>query len=100
MQELEAKKNSPQKNTLLTGNHVEIKHKTNEELQCDRLVDYIVGSYLPISTCENVKFRNLILAHNPTFKDSRESITSAIVKKAARLRRVCSEYIRGKYALS
>ena len=70
MQELDAKKNSPQKNTLLTGNHVEIKHKTNEELQCDRLVDYIVGSYLPISTCENVKFRNLILAHNPTAKVS------------------------------
>jgi len=79
VQELEAKKNSPQKNTLLTGNHVEIKHNTNEELQCDRLVDYIVGSYLPISTCENVKFRNLILAHNPTAKVSgRESITSAI----------------------
>ena len=48
------------------------------------LVDYIVGSYLPLSTAENPRFRKLIESHNPAAKHvSRENVRNAINLKAA-----------------
>jgi hypothetical protein len=81
----------------MSTNFFKSKTSRDVEIQEDLLVDYIVGSYLPLSTAENPRFRKLIESHNPAAKHvSRENVRNAIILKAAALRRVCSNILSSK----
>ena len=96
---MEASRTKPQKNNLITSKFLLTKEdvKATEEKQLMCLMEFVVGSFLPISICENVQFRQLIECHNPdAIPCSRENLRGAIVKKAASLRLLAKDFLSGR----
>jgi len=97
--ELEASGKKPQKNNLITSKFLLTKEdvKAAEEKQLMCLMEFVVGSFLPISICENVQFRQLIESHNPdAIPCSRENLRGVIVKKAASMRLLAKDFLSGR----
>jgi len=96
---LEASGKKPQKNNLITSKFLLTKEdvKAAEEKQLMCLMEFVVGSFLPVSICENVQFRQLIESHNPdAIPCSRENLRGVIVKKAASMRLLAKDFLSGR----